>query len=144
MSNWDDLEAHVRANLKLLDVDGRALIIGWQSRNDEGGYDRQAVHVSPMTAYSEPWVVLVARIGADTLLPLHEALQLNADLTIGALALYPGFYGLRCSLNIHHLPVDDVVLFMERLALAAVEIRRRLSQPLTPVKSANVQGYWSK
>ena len=33
---------------------------------------------------------------------------------------------------------------MERLALAAVEIRRRLSQPLTPVKSANVQGYWSK
>jgi hypothetical protein len=144
MSNWDELEAYVRANLKVLDQDGRALIIGWQSRNDDGTLDRQAVHVSPMTAYREPWVVLVARLGPDTMLTLAEALQLNADLTIGALSLYPGFYGLRCSLNTHRLAVDDVILFMERLALAAVEIRKRLTQPQSPAKLANVQGYWSK
>lgn len=144
MPNWDELEAYVRANLKLLDEDGRALIIGWQSRHDDGRIDRQAVHVSPMTAYSEPWIVLVAEVGPDTLLSLHEALQLNADLTIGALALYQGFYGLRCSLNIKNLPLDDIVLFSERLALAAVEIRQRLTQSAAPAQSANVQGYWSK
>lgn len=144
MSNWDELEAYVRANLKVLDQDGRALVIGWQSRGEDGTMDRQAVHVSPMTAYREPWVVMVARVGPDTLLPLAEALQLNADLTIGAMALYPGFYGLHCTLNTHHLPVDDVILFMERLAMAAVEIRKRLTQPNAPTKSASVQGYWSK
>jgi hypothetical protein len=144
MPNWDQLEAYVRANLKLLREDGRGLWLGWQSRGEDGHLDRQAVFISPMTAYREPWIVLVAEVGPESLLSLREALQLNGDLTIGALALYEGHYGLRCSLNIRSLPIDDIILFSERLALAAVEIRRRLTQPPSPAKTATVQGYWSK
>ncbi|MBL9004266.1 MAG: hypothetical protein JNJ46_08475 [Myxococcales bacterium] len=144
MPNWDQLEAYVRANLKLLRDDGRGLWLGWQSRSDDGQLDRQAVHISSMTAYREPWIVLVAEVGPDSLLSQREALQLNAELTIGALALYEGHYGLRCSLNIKNLPIDDIILFSERLALAAVEIRKRLTQPIPPAKSATLQGYWSK
>ena len=144
MPNWDQLQAYVRANLKLLREDGQGLWLGWQSRSEDGQVDRQSVYISPMTAYREPWIVLVAEVGPESLLSQREALQLNADLTIGALALYQGSYGLRCSLNIRSLPIDDIVLFSERLAMAAIEIRHRLTQPIPPAKSANVQSYWSK
>lgn len=144
MPNWDQLEAYIRANLKLLREDERGLWLGWQSRSEDGQLDRQALFISPMTAYREPWIVLVAEVGPDSLLSQREALLLNADLTIGGLSLYEGHYGLRCALNIKSLPIDDIILFSERLALAAVELRRRLTQPAPPAKSASVQGYWSK
>lgn len=144
MPNWDQLEAYIRANLKLLREEERGLWLGWQHHSEDGQLDRQAVHISPMTAYREPWIVLVAEVGPESLLSARDALQLNAELTIGALAHYEGHYGLRCSLNIKSLPIDDIILFSERLAMAAAELRRRLTGPPPPAKPASLQGHWSK
>lgn len=123
MPNWGELQTYARQNLKLLQDGESHMVLGWQQQSADGEPSRQAVYVYAMEAYGEPWLVLMAPVCPEELILSRAALLLSSQLTIGALVVREDDYALRATLAIKSLPLADILLYIERLAWAAVTLR---------------------
>jgi hypothetical protein len=128
MPDWGELQTYARQNLKLLRDEPDSMAFGWQEKKADGGLSRQAVYVFQMTAYAEPWLVMLAPVCPESLIGSREALSLNNQLTIGALVVRNNDYALRVTISMKSLPLRDITLCMERLAWAAVALREHFME----------------
>lgn len=123
MPDWGALQTYARQNLLMLSDAPDSMVLGWEAPQAESEPARQAVYVFPMTAYAEPWLVLIAPVCPEACIAARDALLLSSRLTIGSLVLRGSDYALRVTLSTHSLPLADIVLGIERLAWAAVALR---------------------
>lgn len=128
MPDWGELQTYARQNLKMLSDGPSAMVLGWQQQIEAGEPTRQAVYVFEMTAYGEPWVVLLAPVCPEELISSRAALLLSSELTIGALVVRNADYALRVTISTKSLPLPDLALCMERLAWAAVALREHFME----------------
>lgn len=128
MPDWCELQTYIRLNLKMLSDGPDAMVIGWQHPQEAGEPTRQALYVFKMTAYGEPWLVLLAPVCPEELVSARNALLLSSELTIGALVVHDGAYALRATFSTKSLPLSDITLCMERLAWAAVALREHFME----------------
>src|SRR5436309_3536449 len=115
MPSWAELQSYVRQNLLMLNDTPTSMALGWQYQEKDGAKGRQALFVYEMPAYGESWLVMAADICPEEALTPRDALAVNSELTLGALALREGTYGLRDTFSIQALPLPDIVVWMERL-----------------------------
>jgi hypothetical protein len=126
MPSWEELQNYVRKNLRMLSDQPNLMVLGWQHTESDGTLVRQAVSVFEMTAYKEPWLILLAEVCPEEALSEHEVLRLNGELTFGGLVKSEAGYALRYTMSIKALPLDDILVCIERLAWAAVALRQQL------------------
>ena len=126
MPDWGALQTYARQNLLMLSDTPESMVLGWEAPapgQGQGEPARQAVYVFPMTAYAEPWLVLIAPVCPEACIASRDALLLSSRLTIGGLVVRGSDYALRVTQSTKALPLPDIVLGIERLAWAAVALR---------------------
>jgi hypothetical protein len=132
MITWSEIRAHVHACwpvgrsdeetiLLVLDIDGR----------------RQKIFLQRTRERARPALVVSAPVCSLRYLDPMEALEINATVEHGALAVWQGAYALRQLLPLDRQTAEDVDGAIRAGAIEAVHIARRVARPMISLEIAH-------
>lgn len=122
MVTWDGLRQHLRWTHVLSAEEDEALELEWRFEEDDAQHV-QTERLELVEGDSELYVVITAPVGDAAALDARAALEHNATLVAGALALVDGVMSVREVLSLAESSARHIERMMELVAHEAARLR---------------------
>jgi len=115
MASWETLRSHICETFDVGVDDGKLFAV--DVRYGDGRHQRVFLKVEP--AYGKRFLQLRSLVAKQDRMDPVEALQVSAELALGALVLEDGMYFVQQRILLENLPVEGVAFVVRTIATIA-------------------------
>lgn len=125
MSDWEHVRSYLRERYRLARDQPEWLGLVW-NLGTEAEPLPQRTKVELISAFEEPWLLVMGEVCSELAFPHRDALLHNAQLAVGALAIEQSCIVVRQTLRLATLVWEDLDWTLQIVALEALTLRRAL------------------
>ena len=122
MPTWDEVRARLRGRLRLRFDTQHLVAVLWRLADQQN--DQQEVLFEPGQVQEAPWLVITAKVFAQSCLEPDQALRHSAGMAAGSLVLVGESYFVRHAMPLSSLDFDDLERATQLIAAEAIRLRR--------------------